>query len=156
MSSPLSVLSFQLGSVAGLLPETIVYRLGWTLVHFVWQGALVALLVAAVLAALRRHSANARYVAGCAGLLLMVVAAGVTVLIVGSPADKLTVAAATVGAAGDAGATAFETSPDSERISAKPPLVRGGSDGGQEAYQLAHQRDAGATQGGRDARPPRP
>ena len=39
--------------------------LGWTLVHFLWQGTLIALLHAAVAATLCRRSAKARYAAAC-------------------------------------------------------------------------------------------
>ena len=39
-------------------------RLGWTLVHFLWQGTLVAALLAVELAVLRRASAQLRYLAG--------------------------------------------------------------------------------------------
>ena len=47
-------------------------RLGWTLLHFLWQGALIA----AVYAAARRFlaGANARYVLACAALALMMAA----------------------------------------------------------------------------------
>ncbi|MCB1128292.1 MAG: M56 family metallopeptidase, partial [Verrucomicrobiae bacterium] len=50
-------------------PDTT--RLGWTLVHFLWQGAVLAAAFAAVRSTLRRTSANARYLAGCLTLLLM-------------------------------------------------------------------------------------
>ena len=43
--------------------------LGWALVHFVWQGALIALLLAAVLPACR--GSRARYGAACVALLAM-------------------------------------------------------------------------------------
>jgi beta-lactamase regulating signal transducer with metallopeptidase domain len=45
--------------------------LGWTLLHFVWQGALVALGLAAANACLRRRSARTRYAAASAALLVM-------------------------------------------------------------------------------------
>lgn len=48
-----------------------VYALGWTLLHSLWQGALVAVVLALVLAATPRWSANARYL--CAVLALGVV-----------------------------------------------------------------------------------
>ena len=51
---------------------------GWTLVHFVWQGAGIAALFAAVRHALRKSSAQARYVTAMAAMLLMVAAAGAT------------------------------------------------------------------------------
>jgi beta-lactamase regulating signal transducer with metallopeptidase domain len=45
--------------------------LGWTLLHFVWQGAAVAALLASLNLALRRATPQARYLAACASLLLM-------------------------------------------------------------------------------------
>lgn len=56
------------------LSPSLVGSLGWTLVHFLWQGTLVALALAAVLRLLRRHSANARYLAGCIALVTMLAA----------------------------------------------------------------------------------
>lgn len=58
-------------SFENLLSQAIVQRFGWTLLHFVWQGAAVAALLAAGLWFLRRRSADARYVACCSALLLM-------------------------------------------------------------------------------------
>ncbi len=48
-------------------------RVGWTLLHFLWQGALLAGAYAAVRAGWLRRAAQARYLAGCATLLLMAV-----------------------------------------------------------------------------------
>src|SRR5262245_26181404 len=45
--------------------------LGWTLIHFTWQGTLVALSLAGVLRLLRGSSTNMRYAAACVALLLM-------------------------------------------------------------------------------------
>jgi beta-lactamase regulating signal transducer with metallopeptidase domain len=45
--------------------------LGWTLVHFLWQGALVAASLALLDAVLRLRSANARYVLFTGGLVVM-------------------------------------------------------------------------------------
>src|SRR5690348_3430526 len=50
-----------------------VQRLGWTLLHSLWEGAAVAAALAIVLAALRRGGPQARYVASCAALLSMAV-----------------------------------------------------------------------------------
>lgn len=56
------------------LPQTPFWQpLGWTLVHFLWQGASVALAFALAQFALRRSAAQARYLAGCAALLAMAV-----------------------------------------------------------------------------------
>ncbi len=48
-----------------------VYPIGWVLAHFLWQGALTALLLAVLLHGLRRRGANARYLAACAALFAM-------------------------------------------------------------------------------------
>jgi uncharacterized protein (TIGR03435 family) len=55
--------------------------IGWTLVHFVWEGTLIALICAGVLRAMRRASARARYAAACAGLLAALTAPPVTVVV---------------------------------------------------------------------------
>lgn len=49
------------------------YALGWTLLHFVWQGAVCALLLAVANVMLRRAAPQARYVAASAVLLAMLV-----------------------------------------------------------------------------------
>jgi beta-lactamase regulating signal transducer with metallopeptidase domain/protocatechuate 3,4-dioxygenase beta subunit len=54
-----------------LLSQPLAERLGWALVHFLWQGALVAGLLVVVLRILRAASAEARYLAGCAALAVM-------------------------------------------------------------------------------------
>ncbi len=46
-------------------------RLGWTLLHFIWQGTLVAALVAGLQRSLPPRSARLRYVSACGALLLM-------------------------------------------------------------------------------------
>ena len=58
---------------------------GWTLLHFIWQGAVIALTTAIVLSYLETRSARLRYAVSCAGLLVMLVTPAVTMLIV-SPA----------------------------------------------------------------------
>ncbi|MBI5761457.1 MAG: M48 family metalloprotease, partial [Planctomycetales bacterium] len=46
---------------------------GWSLVHFVWQGAAITLLLAIALRGMRRSSASARYLIACAALTMMAV-----------------------------------------------------------------------------------
>jgi beta-lactamase regulating signal transducer with metallopeptidase domain len=46
--------------------------IGWALVHLLWQGVLVAAILAATLALLQRQNANARYLASCGALILLV------------------------------------------------------------------------------------
>jgi len=62
-----------------------VYALGWALVHFVWQGAALALVVRAAMAVLARRPANVRYVVACAGLAAMAIAPAATALMVSGP-----------------------------------------------------------------------
>lgn len=51
---------------AALLVDSI----GWTLLHFTWQGALIGLETALALFLLRKRSAETRYLVACTGLLL--------------------------------------------------------------------------------------
>lgn len=48
----------------------LVAAIGWTLVHFVWQGALLGCVVAVLLTALRNARPETRYAVACLGLLL--------------------------------------------------------------------------------------
>jgi len=52
-------------------PE-LVASLGWTLVHFVWQGALIGCVTAVLLVALRNARPERRYAVACTALLLCV------------------------------------------------------------------------------------
>lgn len=58
-------------SPAGPLAHPLIPSLAWTLLHFLWQGALVALLLASANSLLKKRQANARYAAACVALLLM-------------------------------------------------------------------------------------
>src|SRR4030095_4462931 len=65
-----------------------VETLGWTLVHFLWQGALVALMLALARVALKRRTANLRYLASCAAMLLMLALPVITFVTLSSEAHK--------------------------------------------------------------------
>jgi GWxTD domain-containing protein len=45
--------------------QPLVHALGWSLLHFCWQGTVVAILLAGVLGLFRRGSPQVRYAAGC-------------------------------------------------------------------------------------------
>ena len=93
-------------------------RFGWMLVHFLWEGAVVALLLGLVLQAMRRCSAQARYVVACAGMALLVLAPIVTfVSLAGSGWD----------------AAPGQSLAPVRKISA---LAGGGSSGPSEMYRL--------------------
>jgi beta-lactamase regulating signal transducer with metallopeptidase domain len=61
-----------MSAVQTLLTGPLVQAIGWALLHLLWQGVLVAAILAAALALLQRQSANARYLASCGALLLLV------------------------------------------------------------------------------------
>jgi TonB family protein len=56
----------------GLAGSSLVHALGWTLLHFCWQGGLVAGMLWCVLGLLGGRWSQARYCAACAAMLLMV------------------------------------------------------------------------------------
>ena len=59
-------------------------RLGWTLLHFLWQGAVIAALFAVAQTGLRRRSSHARYWTGCLALALMLAAPVITFIALGA------------------------------------------------------------------------
>lgn len=58
----------------------LVDQLGWTLLHFLWQGALGALVLGIILRAMREHSAQSRYLAALFCLLFLAFAPVITLL----------------------------------------------------------------------------
>src|ERR1700738_5435595 len=62
------------------MKATMVDALGWALIHALWQCAAIALLFAALNLALRRASANLRYMLSYSALLAMPAAAVATFL----------------------------------------------------------------------------
>ncbi|MHC4737364.1 MAG: M56 family metallopeptidase [Planctomycetota bacterium] len=72
-----------------ILSQEIIQRLGWTLVHFVWQAAAVALLLAIVLRLLHKSSANLRYIITCMALALIVLMPIVTIRLLDVPAETI-------------------------------------------------------------------
>src|SRR5437870_5008600 len=77
-------------ALAQFLRSPMMKPLGWTLVHFLWQGAVVGALLFGVLLLLRRCAAHARYLAACAALLVMAVSPVVTLSILTSLPDPVT------------------------------------------------------------------
>ena len=69
-------------ALENILSQEIVQKLGWTLLHFIWQAAAVALLFTILLAVLRKSSANLRYIIACAALGLIVLLPMVTMQLV--------------------------------------------------------------------------
>src|SRR5262245_5904439 len=57
---------------------TLTNALAWTLIHFLWQGAVIAGLLAGSLAFLKNAGSRIRYGAGCATMMLMLISALLT------------------------------------------------------------------------------
>ncbi len=65
---------------------SVVERLGWVLVHSLWQFALVALVAGVAVRAMRRNSATARYGVLVSAMALLVVAPVATWMLLPSDA----------------------------------------------------------------------
>ncbi len=61
-----------------LLAQPLVEPIGWTLLHFLWQGAALAIILWTAFGLLGRASANARYLAGCLALATMAACPAIT------------------------------------------------------------------------------
>ena len=64
-----------------LVRTPLAKALGWTLIHLLWEGAIIAALVGVALLVCRPVSARARYALACAGLLAMLAAFAVTLAV---------------------------------------------------------------------------
>jgi uncharacterized protein (TIGR03435 family) len=103
-----------------LSSEAWVERLGWTLVHFLWQGLLIALLYAAARRMMaRRSSPNGRYLLACAALAGMMAAPPATWLLIqqGDASPGAAYQIRSIPPAPSATAVAAATLPDSVRAS---------------------------------------
>jgi hypothetical protein len=76
-----------MNSVAALWIEPWVQRLGWVLIHFIWQGTAIALLLAITLRLFARASAHVRYAIIGGALLLCGIMPVVTWAIFGSQSE---------------------------------------------------------------------
>jgi hypothetical protein len=73
--------------MTGAVPATWTAVLGWTLIHFLWQGTAIALALAMALAVLPRRAARIRYAASCFALLLMLIVPAVTAWQLADPSE---------------------------------------------------------------------
>ncbi|HEX7190889.1 MAG TPA: M56 family metallopeptidase [Thermoanaerobaculia bacterium] len=64
--------------IGSIFSGPLAQSIGWALLHLVWQGAIVAAILASALALMARRTANARYAISCAALALLPLLAGVT------------------------------------------------------------------------------
>jgi beta-lactamase regulating signal transducer with metallopeptidase domain len=75
-----------MSAIVTLLSGPVAHAIGWALVHLLWQGILVAAILAAALALMQRQSANARYLAACGALVLLLAFGAATAYHVYEPA----------------------------------------------------------------------
>ncbi|HEY2093837.1 MAG TPA: M56 family metallopeptidase [Thermoanaerobaculia bacterium] len=64
--------------IGSIFSSPLAQSIGWALLHLVWQGAIVAAILAAALALMGRRTANARYAISCAALALLPILAAIT------------------------------------------------------------------------------
>jgi type II secretory pathway component GspD/PulD (secretin)/beta-lactamase regulating signal transducer with metallopeptidase domain len=72
-------------ALENILSPQIVQKLGWTLLHFVWQAGVVALLLAILLRALRKSTPNIRYIVACAAMALIILMPTITFSLLSAP-----------------------------------------------------------------------
>src|ERR1700733_101654 len=79
----------------GLASQYWLQKLGWTLLHFLWQGTAIAVIYLALRAALGRSlSAQGRYVLACLALAIMAIAPAITFLFLPDRNEALSVSLA--------------------------------------------------------------
>jgi beta-lactamase regulating signal transducer with metallopeptidase domain len=74
-----------MNAITRFMTDEVIHAAGWTILHSLWQGMAIALLLAMVLLALRRYGPQARYLAGLAAMLAVVAVALVTFFTVYEP-----------------------------------------------------------------------
>ncbi|MBN2269456.1 MAG: M56 family metallopeptidase, partial [Sedimentisphaerales bacterium] len=74
-----------MNTLTEILSHPLFYKLGWTLLHLLWQAAAVALLLAIVLRLLRKYSASLRYIVACSALTVVVILPVVTIRLIPAP-----------------------------------------------------------------------
>lgn len=104
-----------MSNINALLAHPVFQLLGWTLLHFIWQGALVALGYACVSLTLRHSStASLRYTIACACMLLMLALPVATFFHLKSAAIAAAAAAAVAADRGSSNISPAETANASE------------------------------------------
>jgi beta-lactamase regulating signal transducer with metallopeptidase domain len=105
--------------IAPWIDVTLAERIGWTLVHSVWQIALVTALFAVARLALRGRSASSRYVLGCVALAAMTALPAGTFVVLQTEMPHLAVA---TGSSSIAIVDTDLATADAVRTEADPPL----------------------------------
>ncbi len=124
-----------------LLDHPLSSALGWTLVHFVWQGAVLGLVAFFLLRVIRPAQASTRYLIGVATLAAMMMAPVVTFFSgadspTGSPFNRGTVAGLSDGTAGLVTGSIFTESMGNP-AAARQLMPAGGRSLGADAAEIA-------------------
>jgi hypothetical protein len=107
------------------LSPTLMRDLGWTLVHFLWEGLAIAALLAAALYLFKNRAAHFKYLAGCAALALMALAPAATFVFVAQQNESSAISSAPTNyswAAGDLPPRPFLRSWSPPRAMRVPPV----------------------------------
>ncbi|MDB6021053.1 MAG: Peptidase BlaR1 [Pedosphaera sp.] len=108
------------------LSQTLVECLGWTLVHFLWQGLIIAALLAGYLRLSRNFSPKLRYLAGCLALLLLAAAPVITFHhVAGESTAPLAIKTDTIPAPAPVNITSHELNPPAKFIVTHRDMRRG-------------------------------
>ena len=78
-----------MSNLGGWPSDSVILALGWTLIHFLWQGALVGVLFASTRVLLRGVGPRVRYALACLALALMVVLPATSFLLKVSPSQPV-------------------------------------------------------------------
>ncbi|MEZ4950606.1 MAG: hypothetical protein R2784_14660 [Saprospiraceae bacterium] len=65
-------------NIANLISEELIYAFGWTVIHSLWQGAMVALILGVIMIPLNKKSAQLRYVISFSALMSILTMAVIT------------------------------------------------------------------------------
>ena len=145
-----------MSGLAGSSSSPWVEAIGWMLVHSLWQGAGVAMAMALVLCVLRRAPAQARYLAACAAMLLIVALPVATLLRSGDPQPRprpITRSIAEPAIVGSVSSTALHPAPVSGRGAPGRRPVRADLAGDRGAVDGRGRRLLDATAGRLDPGP---
>jgi len=79
-----------MNTLQSILTHSVVWKVGWVLLHSVWQITIVAAVLAVALGVLREASASVRYLVSCTALVLIVtLPVGTLCLVEAPPADAV-------------------------------------------------------------------
>lgn len=76
-------------TLQNIFQAEIFQRLGWTLLHFIWQAAAIGMVLAIVLKLLRKSTAHSRYLIACMALAAIVVMSAVTIRMVDVSVNRI-------------------------------------------------------------------